>query len=753
FEPLNLLNESNGIDLGIECFHTPCVIIPCNLTATATGTPVSCNGGSDGTASATASGNLSSVTYLWNNGETTASISGLTAGTYTVTVTESATCTAVATYDVTQPPLMDITCTQTDVTTNGGSDGTASVNATGGTSPYTYLWNSGETTSSISGKTAGTYTVTVTDDNGCTAMCNSTIQEPGCNLSATATGTPVSCNGGSDGTASATPSGNTGSVTYLWSNNATTASISGLTAGTYTVTVTESATCTAVAIYDVTQPPLMDITCTQTDVTTNGGSDGTASVNAMGGTSPYTYLWNSGETTSSISGKPAGTYTVTVTDDNGCTAMCNSTINEPGCNLSATATGTPVSCNGGSDGTASATPSGNAGAVTYLWSNNATTSSISGLTAGTYTVTVTESATCTAVAIYDVTQPPLMDITCTKTDVTTNGGSDGTASVNATGGTSPYTYLWSSGETTSSISGKTSGGYTVTVTDDNGCTAICNSTINEPGCNLSATATGTPVSCNGGSDGTASATPSGNTGAVTYLWSNNATTASINGLTAGTYTVTVTESATCTAVAIYDVTQPPFMDITCTKTDVTTNGGSDGTASVNATGGTSPYTYLWSSGETTSSISGKTSGSYTVTVTDDNGCTAMCNSTINEPGALCNLTAAGLGNVMCNNNGTTADASDDYISFTLNPTGTTLGSNYVVTVSSGSVTPTSASYGQATTFQLQNGSAGSGNTVTITITDLTDTNCKVQVDIPDTGSCSTPSCPPIRCLPITVTKQ
>ncbi|HNL05932.1 MAG TPA: SprB repeat-containing protein [Chitinophagales bacterium] len=637
-----------------------------------------------------------------------------------------------------------------DITINvGGTDYTFTPD---GTSPDTYtvtgLTSNGATGIDVSATFVGdaSCTHTLADAYNAPASCS-------CNLTATATGTPVSCNGGSDGTASATPSGNTGSVTYLWNNGETTASINGLTAGTYTVTVTESATCTAVAIYDVTQPPLIDITCTKTDVTTNGGSDGSASLNATGGTSPYTYLWSSGETTSSISGKTSGSYTVTVTDDNGCTAICNSTIQEPGCNLSATATGTPVSCNGGNDGTASATPSGNLSSVTYLWNNGETTASISDLTVGTYTVTVTESATCTAVAIYDVTQPPLMDITCTKTDVTTNGGSDGTASVNATGGTSPYTYLWNSGETTSSISGKTSGNYTVTVTDDNGCTAMCNSTIQEPGCNLSATATGTPVSCNGGSDGTASATPSGNLSSVTYLWNNGETTASISGLTAGTYTVTVTESATCTAIAIYDVTQPPLMDITCTKTDVTTNGGSDGTASVNATGGTSPYTYLWSSGETTSSISGKPSGTYTVTVTDDNGCTAMCNSTINEPGALCNLTAAGLGNVMCNNNGTTADASDDYISFTLNPTGTTLGSSYVITVSSGSITPTTAGYGQTTTFQLQNGSAGSGNTVTITITDLTDTNCKIQVDIPDTGSCSTPSCPPIRCLPVTLTKQ
>ncbi|MBL7787894.1 MAG: SprB repeat-containing protein, partial [Chitinophagales bacterium] len=362
-------------------------------------------------------------------------------------------------------------------------------------------------------------------------------------------------------------------------------------------------------------------------------------------------------------------------------------------------------------------------------------------------------ATCTAVTSYTVNEPTALSVVCSKTDVTTNSGSDGTASVNATGGTSPYTYLWSSGETASSISGKTAGTYSVTVTDNNGCSDQCTTTIQEPGCNLSATTTGTDVSCNGGSDGTANVTASGNLSPVTYLWSNGETTASISGLTAGTYSVTVTENATCTAVTSYTVNEPTALSVVCSKTDVTTNGGSDGTASVNATGGTSPYTYLWSSGETASSISGKTAGTYSVTVTDNNGCTVTCSSTINEPGALCNLTASGLADVTCNNNGTTADASDDYISFTLNPTGTTLGSSYVITVSSGSITPTTAGYGQTTTFQLQNGSAGSGNTITITITDDIDTNCKVQVDIPDTGSCSTPSCPPIKCLPVMITKQ
>jgi hypothetical protein len=732
----------------------------CNLSASTTGneTNVSCNGGSDGAVGVTATGNLVPVTYLWSNGETTASITGLTAGTYTVTVTETPSCTAVASYTVTEPTLLDAACSKTDATTIGGNQGTASVVATGGTSPYTYLWSNGETTASISGLTTGTYTVTVTDLNGCTANCSVTVQEPGCNLSASTTGneTNVSCNGGSDGAVGVTATGNLVPVTYLWSNGETTASITGLTAGTYTVTVTETPSCTAVASYTVTEPTLLDAACSKTDATTIGGNQGTANVVATGGTSPYTYLWSNGETTASISGLTTGTYTVTVTDLNGCTANCSVTVQEPGCNLSASTTGneTNVSCNGGSDGAVGVTATGNLVPVTYLWSNGETTASITGLTAGTYTVTVTETPSCTAVASYTVTEPTLLDAACSKTDATTIGGNQGTANVVATGGTSPYTYLWSNGETTASISGLTTGTYTVTVTDLNGCTANCSVTVQEPGCNLSASTTGneTNVSCNGGSDGAVGVTATGNLVPVTYLWSNGETTASITGLTAGTYTVTVTETPSCTAVASYTVTEPTLLDAACSKTDVTTNGGADGTATVSATGGISPYTYLWNSGETTASISNKTAATYTVTVTDANGCTDVCASSINEPGALCNLTGAGLAAVMCNDNGTSADATDDYIGFTLNPTGTTLGSGYVVTVSSGSITPSTGTYGAASNFQLQNGSAGSGATITVTITDNLDSNCKIQVDVVDTGSCSTPTCPPMKCLPIVVTK-
>ena len=458
------------------------------ITVTSTQTDVLCFGDSTGAIDISASGGAGSYTYDWADITNTNNIedrTGLAAGTYTVTVSDNNGCENVYSATINEPlAILDATCTKTDATTNGGADGTASTSATGGTAPYTYLWSNGATTASITGLTAGTYTVTVTDLNGCTAICSVTVQEPGCNLSANATGTDVSCNAGTDGTAAATATGNLVPVTYLWSNGETTASITGLVTGTYTVTVTETPTCTAVASYTVTEPLAMDAACSKTNATTIGGADGTASVIATGGTAPYTYLWSNGETTASITGLTAGTYTVTVTDLNGCTAICSVTVQEPGCNLSASTTGneTNVSCNGGSNGAIGVTATGNLVPVTYLWSNGETTASITGLTAGTYTVTVTETPTCTAVASYTVTEPTLLDAACTKTDATTIGGNQGTASTSATGGTAPYTYLWSNGATTASITGLTAGTYSVTVTDANGCTAICSVTIQEPGC-------------------------------------------------------------------------------------------------------------------------------------------------------------------------------------------------------------------------------------------------------------------------------
>ena len=626
----------------------------CNLSLTISGVNEKCKGDAIGSAKVIAANNIGAITYLWSNGNATNEITNLAAGTYTVTVTESATCSASMSYVVTEPTVLAINCTKTNVTYNGASDGSASVSASGGTSPYSYLWSNGATTASITNKIMGTYSVTVTDANGCTKTCSSVIGEPNCNLSLTISGVNEKCKGDAIGSAKVVASNNIGAITYLWSNGNTTNQISNLTAGVYAVTVTESATCSATIGYTVTEPTLLTINCAKINVSYNGASDGSASVSASGGTSPYTYLWNTGATTVSITNKIMGTYSVTVTDANGCTKTCSSVIGEPNCNLSLTISGVNEKCKGDAIGSAKVVASNNIGAITYLWSNGNTTNEITNLSVGSYTVTVTESATCTASISYTVTEPSLLSINCAKINVSYNGASDGLASVSASGGTAPYKYIWNTNDSTSTIINKKSGVYSVMVTDANGCKINCSSIISEPVCNLTATTSGTPALCNGASNGEALVVANGNINTVTYLWSNAITTANNPNLSAGTYSVTVTESNTCSVVALYIVNQPNVLNANCSKINVTYSGGSNGSVTVGGSGGTAPYRYLWSTGALTSSINNIKIGIYTVTITDKNNCKATCSTSINEPG--CNLAIAISGNDLLCNGASNGDA-------------------------------------------------------------------------------------------------
>ncbi|MBL0051111.1 MAG: T9SS type A sorting domain-containing protein [Bacteroidetes bacterium] len=621
------VTDANGCTA--TCSYT--VTQPTLLVASCSGTNVTCKGASTGSAAVVASGGTAPYTYLWSNGKTTASNNGLSAGTYTATVTDSKGCTAKCSYTVTEPTYVVATCTGTNVNCYGGNNGSASVTASGGTPSYTYMWSNGKTTSSNSNLSAGTYTATVTDANGCTATCSYTVTQPTL-LVATCSGTNVTCKGASTGSAAVVASGGTAPYTYLWSNGKTTASNNGLSAGTYTATVTDSKGCTAKCSYTVTEPTYVVATCSGTNVNCYGGNNGSASVTASGGTPSYTYLWSNGKTTSSNSNLSAGTYTATVTDANGCTATCSYTVTQPTL-LVATCSGTNVTCKGASTGSAAVVASGGTAPYTYLWSNGKTTASNNGLSAGTYTATVTDSKGCTAKCSYTVTEPSYVVATCSGTNVNCYGGNNGSASVTASGGTPSYTYMWSNGKTTSSNSNLSAGTYTATVTDANGCTATCSYTVTQPTL-LVATCSGTNVTCKGASTGSAAVVASGGTAPYTYLWSNGKTTASNNGLSAGTYTATVTDSKGCTAKCSYTVTEPSYVVAMCSGTNVNCYGGNNGSASVTASGGTPSYTYMWSNGKTTSSNNNLSAGTYTATVTDANGCTATCSYTVTQPTLL-----------------------------------------------------------------------------------------------------------------------
>ena len=301
-----------------------------SVSGTVVVTNVSCVGGSNGTINLTPTGGVSPYTFLWNNGATTEDRTGLAAGTYSVTITDATGATGtVNNIIVTQPLAIGGTTLQVDIACNGSATGVASVSPTGGTAPYTYRWSTGATTQTITGLAAGSYSVIITDANGCTLTRNFTITEPAA-LTATTVQTNISCNGGTNGTASVTPAGGAGDYTYRWSTGATTRTITGLATGSYSVTVTDANDCSITRNFTITEPAALTATTSQTDVTTNGGSNGSATIMVSGGTPDYTYAWSPNvSTTATASNLSAGTYSVTATDANGCTITRSFTIAQP----------------------------------------------------------------------------------------------------------------------------------------------------------------------------------------------------------------------------------------------------------------------------------------------------------------------------------------------------------------------------------------------------------------------------------------
>lgn len=471
----------------------------------------------------------------------------------------------------------------------------------------------------------------------------------GCAITLTPSGvTDVSCNGGTDGAATVTPSGGTPPYTYSWNDplSQTTATATNLPAGTWTVTVTDAAACVETLIITISEPTALTANVSNlVDVSCNGAADGSFTVNASGGTPPYTYDAGSGpQGTGNFTNMAAGTYSITVTDANGCTTTTSATVNEPTA-LSASSSFTDETC-GNANGTATVTVSGGTPGYTYLWTpGSQTTASVSGLSAGSYSCTITDANGCTSVenVVISNIAGPSASISA-STDVSCNGGSDGTATVTATGGTPAYSYLWNDAgaQTTATATGLPAGSYMVTVTDGNGCATTASVTITEPTA-LASTGSSTNANC-GSSDGSATATASGGTAPYTYLWDDpgTQTTSTATGLAAGSYNCTITDANGCTTVQNVVVNNNGGPTVSATSTDVSCNGGSDGTATANATGGTGTYTYLWddTGAQTTQTATGLSAGTYTVIVTDGNGCSNSASVTISEPTVVTGTTTA-----------------------------------------------------------------------------------------------------------------
>ena len=615
---------------------------------------VSCNGGNNGSVSASANGGSPGYTYSWApSGGNSSTASNLGAGNFTVTVTDANGCTATTVATITQPPALTGNVVPAPASCNGVIDGTASITAGGGTGPYTYNWlPTGGTASSATGLAAGTYTVTITDANGCTRSSSANVTEPSA-ITYTSASTLANC-GASDGTASVNPSGGTGPYSYQWSpSGGNAANASNLAAGAYSVTITDAHGCTTLAAVSVSNVagPVAAISAS-TDVTCNGGANGTATATTNGGTGPFTYSWTpSGGSGLTATGLSAGNYAITVTDALGCNASANITINEPTPVTAAISSSVDVLCAGGTTGSATVLAGGGTPSYSYTWApSGGSGATANNLGAGNYTVTVTDAAGCTSTTAVTLIQPPTMTASVTPTDITCNGAANGSASVTPGGGTGPYTYNWApSGGNGSSASSLNAGNYTVTVTDANGCTISNSATITEPTV-LAATATPVDIVCNGAANGSVTANPNGGTASYTYAWSpSGGNTATASNLGPGSYTVTITDANLCTTSVTAAVAEPPAMTASMgTPVDVLCNGGSTGSATVTAGGGSTPYTYSWApSGGNSNTASNLSAGNYTVSITDVNGCTATAAVTIYEPTPVVTAITAST-NVTCN---------------------------------------------------------------------------------------------------------
>jgi len=427
--------------------------------------------------------------------------------------------------------------------------------------------------------------------------------------------------------------------TYLWSNAATSISINNIAAGNYTVTVTDAAGCSVSSSVTITSTAVSLTTSVPT--TTNsacGASTGSASVTATNGTAPYTYNWSNAGNTQTITNIPSGNYSVTITDASSCIGVVsNIVVNNPNSPAAVISSSNNVLCNAATTGSATVTASG--GTVTsgysYNWSNGANTASINNAAAGTYTVTVTDNASCLGIAAVTISQPSAISVTGTSTNILCFGQSTGAAAVTVSGGTASYSYNWSNAGNTASINNVAAGTYTVTITDGNSCVRTFVSTISQPVAGINLAPTSTNILCNGAGNGTAGVTATGGTGLYTYNWSNSSNNANLSFLQAGTYSVTVTDANGCsTTVPAFTITEPSALSVAATANDATVFGGTDGSVSLTVSGGTGAYNYSWSNGALTQSINNVPAGTYSVTISDANGCQFIENATVDQPSSV-----------------------------------------------------------------------------------------------------------------------
>ena len=725
---------------------------PAAIALTLVETHVDCYAQSTGSIQVTVDNGVAPLAYNWSNGASTEDLVGIVGGFYFLTVTDADGCSAIGGKFITEPDELILDIVTSQPLCNGDAYGAIDLTVSGGTAPYSYTWTNGETTADITGLTAGLYEVTVIDANGCSERVDDLLVDPDV-LTTSITGVDNNCNAGGGGTIDLTVMGGTTPYSYYWSNTETTEDLSGLAAGTYTVDITDANGCTTSTDYVLGDAVPVALNLVATNVSCNGMADGAVDLTITDGVSPYVAVWSgpgfgqtaafdwtftntgsnhtiliSNSLTSNIGGAPlaigdyigvfynngldcggyvqwngvsvaltawgaeagmtngfaagetftwkvyraadgmvfnanvnymsmpngdqyttngmsgidaieagmdedltgltAGTYDVTVYDAVGCTGIGSISITQPSV-LMSTVVKTDVSCNGAADGAINLTVIGGTAPYSYAWTTGSTDQDVDNLAPGTYTVTITDANGCTIENTATITQPDMLTFSWTTTDVLCNGDATGTAMLTIDGGVAPYNVNWGGYDENALAAGT----YNVIVTDDNGCSTNNDITINEPAA-IQLTETVVNVSCYGYQNGEVDLTVVGGVAPYVYAWSNGETTGDLANLDEGSYDVTVTDANLCEMMTSVTVSQPAMLEVSGVVTDLVCYNDPMGAINVTVVGGTSPYSFAWSNGETTEDLSTLYAGNFTVTVTDANNCVVDMTFDVVEPAEL-----------------------------------------------------------------------------------------------------------------------
>jgi gliding motility-associated-like protein len=589
-----------------------------------------CYGTNNGSIDLTVSGDgTSPYTYAWSGPSgftsTDEDLTNLFAGWYKVTVTDANNAQKIDSTYISEGTAIALVFNVQQPSCFNTNDGAINLTVSGGSSPYSYSWNTLSIQEDINGLAPGWYYVTVTDANGCKTNDSVKVVSPlPINISSSITA--PSCVPGNDGDIDITVIGGTPSYTYLWSNTLTTEDITGLSAGNYSLTVTDANSCTATQSFNVVNPLAPTISAIIESPSCNPGNDGQIDIIVSGGTIPFTYVWNDAITTEDRNNIPSGTYSLTVTDANSCSSVKTNIIVPQNNPPSLSVITQNVGCNPGNDGAIDLIVYNGTAPFTFNWSNTETTEDISGLSAGNYSVTVTDNKNCTATLdTMLTTNNPIVDITYNGNLTFCEGDS---LILYATNG-SNYTYDWynngsSLGINVPVIAAKNSGNYYVVVTNASGCKGYSdtiNITVNPmPTININASSN---FICQGTSVLLTA------TGANSYTWNNgtNSSTLTITPNTTTTYSVTGTDSNGCsnTEQVIITVNENPV--VSAIVTNETCSAGT-GAIDITITGGQAPYTTTWSNLMTSEDITNLAAGTYTVTVSTAYNCSTTYTATV-----------------------------------------------------------------------------------------------------------------------------